>query len=177
VSGSSPDASTSQAALIARGKYLVDITGCSDCHTPWNVINGVRQPDETLSLSGHPEATSAATAPNVATPAAPWTVSVRTLQKTGWSGAWGLSYAVNLTPDPDTGWLEGLSDKDFINVMRTGKDYSTQRVLSLPMLYVTWRIAKATDDDLKAMFAYLRSLKPMKNKVPDYVPPPPDAGT
>jgi hypothetical protein len=32
-------------------------------------------------------------------------------------------------------------------------------------------VGKMTDDDLKATFAYLRSLPPIKNRVPDPLPP------
>jgi len=32
---------------------------------------------------------------------------------------------------------------------------------------------KLSDDDLKAVFAYLKSIPPIRNKVPEPLPPPP----
>jgi len=58
---------------LARGKYLVTIAGCNDCHTPGTLYGA---PDMTRMLSG---------------------------SELGWSGPWGTTYAANLTPDPSTG--------------------------------------------------------------------------
>ena len=42
------------AAAVARGKYLVDIAGCHDCHTPHKMGPDGPEPDMSLMLSGHP---------------------------------------------------------------------------------------------------------------------------
>jgi hypothetical protein len=176
---SGPDAGSTQAALVARGKYLVDITGCSDCHTPWMVTPGGpaalggRLPDETRAFAGHPADQAMGPLPTVSAPGK-WTVNVRAPDYTAWAGSFGIAYTANLTPDPATGWLEGWTDADFIKVIRTGKAHDGTRDVVGTMMRVCLRMAKATDDDLKAVFAYLRSLAPVPNDVPAYDPP--DAG-
>lgn len=86
-----------------------------------------------------------------------------------WVGPWGISYASNLTPDNETG-IGTLSEEMFIKTIREGKLMGIGRSLLPPM---PWQIyAQKTDEDLKAIYAYLMSLKPIKNKVPDPVPPP-----
>src|ERR1044071_10193515 len=40
---------------VERGKYLVKIMGCNDCHTPWKMGANGPEPDMTRMLSGHPE--------------------------------------------------------------------------------------------------------------------------
>ena len=81
-------------------------------------------------------------------------------------GPWGISYGANLTPDNNTGiglWQE----EHFINAMRSGKHMGEGRPILPPM---PWQaIGKASDEDLKAMFAYLKSLKPISNQVPQPV--------
>jgi mono/diheme cytochrome c family protein len=47
--------SSDKDAQIARGKYLVGITGCSDCHTPLKMTDAGPVPDMSRWLSGHPE--------------------------------------------------------------------------------------------------------------------------
>jgi len=84
---------------------------------------------------------------------------------TAWAGPWGVSFAINLTPDKETGIAE-WSESSFLQAMRTGKHQGQPngRDILPPM---PWENIKAmTDDDLKAMFAYLRSLAPVKNQVP-----------
>src|SRR5215212_12219071 len=45
----------SRAEQVARGKYLVTIGGCNDCHTPWIIQpDGKPGPDMSRALSGHP---------------------------------------------------------------------------------------------------------------------------
>ena len=46
---------------------------------------------------------------------------------------------------------------------------ATSREIQPPMPW-QW-IGKATDEDLKAIFAYLRSIPPVVNHVPDWEPP------
>jgi Cytochrome c len=76
-----------------------------------------------------------------------------------------VSFAANLTPDKETGIAE-WSEETFINAMRAGKHQgqSNGRDILPPM---PWQDIKAmTDDDLKAVFAYLRSIPAVKNHVP-----------
>ena len=46
---------TADAEKIARGKYIVTVSGCNDCHTPWKVRPNGPEPDMSRMLSGHPE--------------------------------------------------------------------------------------------------------------------------
>lgn len=150
---------------VARGKYLVGIMSCNDCHTPLKMGAKGPEPDMTKLLSGHPEAMKLPPPP---APIGPWIWS-GTGTNTAFAGPWGISYSANLTPDKNTGlgvWTEDM----FVKAMRSGKHMGTSREIQPPMPW-QW-IGTATDADLKAIFAYLRSVPPMANHVPDYVEPP-----
>jgi hypothetical protein len=84
---------------------------------------------------------------------------------TAWAGPWGVSFAVNLTPDKETGIAE-WSEENFIQALRTGKHQGQPngRDILPPMPWEVYRFM--TDDDLKAVFAYLKSIPPVKNQVP-----------
>lgn len=148
---------------VKRGEYLVTVSGCNDCHTPWKMGENGPEPDMSRMLSGHPEGMQMPT-PKLEMP---W-MAAGAATMTAWAGPWGTSYTMNLTPDSVTGigsWTEDI----FIKTLRTGKHWGTSRPIMPPM---PWQnLAKMTDDDLKAMFAYLHSIPPIKNKVPDYQPP------
>lgn len=163
--GSKPSAAPA-AGRAERGKYLITIMGCNDCHTPFKMgANGMPEPDMTRMLSGHPETMKLPPPP---APAGPWIASFAGTF-TAFAGPWGVSYAANLTPDQNTGlgiWTEQM----FIQAMRTGKHMGTSRPISPPMPWM-W-VGKATDDDLKAIYAYLRTVPPIVNHVPDYQEPP-----
>jgi hypothetical protein len=152
---------------VERGRYLVMAMGCNDCHTPWKLGEKGPEPDMTRMLSGHPEVLKLPPPPVL--PAGPWGF-VGALTMTAWSGPWGISYTANLTPDPETG-IGAWSEQTFVRAMRTGKHMGVGRPILPPMPW-NW-YATMTDDDLKAMFAYLESIPPIRNKVPDPVPPAP----
>src|SRR4029077_9547640 len=80
---------------VERGKVLVQVGGCHDCHSPKN--KGVI--DQSLMLSGHPSSIKI-TAPDKVS--GPWVIGTNDML-TAWSGPWGISFAANITPDPDTG--------------------------------------------------------------------------
>jgi hypothetical protein len=154
-------------ARIERGKYLVNGIGCNDCHTPLKLGANGPEPDMTRMLSGHPEQYRIADA--APAPGGEWQhgfVGART--STAFSGPWGVSFAANLTPDENTGlgiWTEDM----FIKALRTGKHFGVSRPILPPM---PWQhFAKLTDDDLKAIWAYLRSVPAITNHVPDPIPP------
>jgi hypothetical protein len=75
-------------------------------------------------------------------------------------GAWGLTRAANITPDPSG--IAHYSEELFIRTMRTGNIGG--RRLSPLMPWSTLR--NLTDDDLKALWAYLKTLKPVAHDVP-----------
>ena len=118
-----PDLSTP----VARGKYLVTIAGCADCHTPQHQ----GQPMPGMDYAG------------------------------GFilEGPWGRVASANITPDPS-----GIGHYDealFVSTMRTG--YSGARPINQIMPWPLFR--NMTDSDLQAMFAYLRTLKPVSHRV------------
>jgi hypothetical protein len=95
---------------------------------------------------------------------------VTNTELTAWSGPWGISYATNLTPDVNTGigiWTEEM----FVKMIRTGKHMGQSRPVLPPMPIQIYK--NLSDADLKAVFAYLRSLPPITNQVPDAVIAPP----
>ncbi|HEV7768480.1 MAG TPA: c-type cytochrome [Thermoanaerobaculia bacterium] len=159
-------------ARVARGEYLVGIGGCNDCHTPLKMGPKGPEPDFSRRLSGHPEALKMPTPPKLGN--SPWGWS-GAITSTAFAGPWGVSYAANLTPDRITGigiWNEEV----FMKTLRTGRHWGVSRPILPPM---PWQnVAGLTDDDLKAVYAYLRSIKPIRNQVPDAIvaPPPPAAG-
>ncbi|MFP5247603.1 MAG: c-type cytochrome [Thermoanaerobaculia bacterium] len=148
-------------AQIARGAYPVNVGGCNDCHTPWVMGKNGPEPDQTRLLSGHPETMKMPPAPKLGN--GPWVWSAAGTN-TAFAGPWGVSYTANLTPDRLTGigiWNEEV----FIRTIRTGRHWGVSRPILPPMPWQNFR--HMTDEDLKAIFAYLRSIKPVKNQVPD----------
>jgi hypothetical protein len=87
---------------------------------------------------------------------------------TAWVGPWGTTFAANLTPEMATG-LGAWTAEQFIQTMRTGKHLGVGRPILPPM--PVYALAAMTDPDLTALFAYLKSLKPIKNQVPPPLPP------
>lgn len=153
---------------IARGRYLVGIGGCNDCHTPLQMGPNGPQPDMTRALSGHPEAMKLGAPPKLE---GGW-VWAGAGSNTAFVGPWGVSYAANLTPERLTGigiWDEAM----FVKTIRTGRHWGVGRPILPPM--PVQAVASLTDDDLKAVYAYLRTLKPVRNQVPDAVLAPPPA--
>ena len=141
-------------AQVERGRYLVMVGGCNDCHSPKQP--GGMVPDPARLLSGHP---SASGAPDK--PAKMGDIHVAG-DLTAWYGPWGLSYTANLTPDPTTGIGKRYNEAAFIKTMRTGKKPEGEDLLP-PMPWPNY--AQMTDSDLKAIYAYLRTLKPVENNV------------
>jgi mono/diheme cytochrome c family protein len=124
--GAAPPAKKGQ---IERGRYLVKIGGCNDCHTPgYAMKNG--EVDEKTWLVG---------------------------DKLGWSGPWGTTYPANLRM-----LMAGMSEQEWVKHARTMKPRP-------PMPWYDVRIM--TDADLKAIYAFTRSLGPGGEPAPKYVPP------
>lgn len=165
-----PDATKAAAPIaediVKRGEYLVKITGCNDCHSPKKM--GAQGPEviPELLLSGYP-----ADRPIVKFDSK--------MLKSGFSmfypdltaaaGPWGVSFAGNLTPD-DTGigvWTEEQFKKALTQGKFKGLDGT--RMLLPPMPWVNY--TTMADADIKAIFAYLKSIKPVKNIVPQAITP------
>jgi cytochrome c553 len=149
-------------AAVARGKYLVDSMGCHDCHTPVKMGPNGPEPDMTRALTGHPAEMKMPPPPP---PSGPWIGAVGATM-TAWAGPWGVSYTANLTPHKENG-LGGWTEQQFVDAMRTGRHQGRGREILPPMPWPAYK--NLNDADLKAMFAYLRSLPPSANRVPDPV--------
>lgn len=148
-----------------RGDYLVNGMGCGDCHTPWKIGPAGPEPDKALFLSGHPENLQMPAPPMLGL--GPWQI-VASVTFTAWHGPWGTSFAANLTPDKEAG-LGLWTAENFVAAIRSGRHMGRGRQILPPMPYPALR--NLTDDDLKAIFAYLQSIPPLANKVPDPIAP------
>ena len=153
------------AKLVKHGEYLVTAGGCGDCHTPLKMGPSGPEPDMTRMLSGHPQALVMPQAPPM--PPGPWMGSFAATM-TAWAGPWGVSFTRNLTPDKETG-LGSWTEQNFIDTIRTGRRLGKGREILPPMPVDA--LKNLTDADLKATFAYLRTIPAIKNKVPDPVAP------
>jgi mono/diheme cytochrome c family protein len=147
-----------QKTLVERGGYLVTLGGCNDCHTPWQKGPEGPRADMSRMLSGHPAEMEL---PEPPAPKGSW-IWAGAASMTAFSGPWGISFASNLTPHA-TG-METWTEEEFITAMRTGKHRGNGRPILPPMPW--FNLAEATDNDLKAMWAYLRSIPPIDNQVP-----------
>jgi mono/diheme cytochrome c family protein len=116
------------AHAVARGRYLVTISGCNDCHTDGYLQNGGNVPEREW-LTG---------------------------TAVGYQGPWGTTYASNL--------------RLVVGKMTEAQWLAHARKERLPPM--PWfNLAKMTDADLKAVYAYVRSLGPAGVAAPAYVAP------
>ncbi len=153
----------SKADMVKRGQYLVNAMGCTDCHTPHKMGPDGPEPDNDLFLSGHQADVKLPPPPE---PVGPWIVSFAATS-TAVAGPWGISYSQNLTPDPETGVAGSYTEEQFVMTIREGKKQGRGRPILPPMPWPVFR--NLTDEDLKSIFAYLQTIKPIKNRVPDPV--------
>jgi mono/diheme cytochrome c family protein len=118
---------------VERGRYLVTLGGCTDCHTPGYFFG---KPDMARHLGG---------------------------SEVGFEiPGLGIFHGPNLTPDDETG-LGGWSEQDIITALQTGRRPDGRELAPI----MPWRaLASLTPADAKAIAAYLKSLPPVKNKVP-----------
>ena len=156
------------AELVKRGNYLVLTGACNDCHSPKIFSEKGMSVDSSKLLSGHP----------ANSPLPP--IDMNSLKPGNWIsmapditafvGPWGISYAANLTSDSATG-IGAWSESTFIQALRTRKHMGMENGRPImPPMPVEY-IGQMNDDDLKAIYAYLKSLPPVSNKVPAPVPP------
>lgn len=150
----------SQGDMVKRGKYLVDAVGaCGQCHTP----RAGAEPDMSMYLAGHPANAPYPKYDIGLMQQGIFMVSSPTLA--AFSFPFGTTFAANLTSDKQTG-LGEWTEKMFIDAMRTGYhqgDKNNRNILP-PMPKDAY--AKMSDGDLKAMWAYLKTTKPVRNEVP-----------
>jgi mono/diheme cytochrome c family protein len=121
-------ASAAEPAQLARGKYLVTIGGCNDCHTPGYMEKGPAVP-ENQWLTGVP---------------------------VGFQGPWGTTYPANLRLV-----VKDMTEAQWVQHARQ------ERMPPMPW----FNLARMTDADLKAVYAYIRSLGAPGERAPAYVAP------
>jgi mono/diheme cytochrome c family protein len=116
------------AQTVARGRYLVTISGCNDCHTPGGMEKGPAVPEREW-LTGVP---------------------------VGFQGPWGTSYASNLRLV-----LNGMSEAQWLKHARQ------PRLPPMPW----FNLKEMSEQDLRAVYAFVRSLGPAGQPAPAYVAP------
>lgn len=148
------------------GEHLVRICACNDCHTPKTMTDHGPEINWDLMLSGHP-----ANAPELQ-------VNRKEMESKGlavtgdlttWVGPWGVSYTANLTPD--SSGILAWKEEQFVYAIREGKfkGLPDSRPMLPPMPWQEYK--NMTDGELKAIFAYLKTIKPISNIVPPPKPP------
>ncbi|NCU03423.1 MAG: diheme cytochrome c-553 [Chitinophagaceae bacterium] len=158
-------ASLTNAELIKRGEYLVNAVGCDDCHSPKTM--GPRGPEiiQELRFSGYPSTRPVQKADS-------------NVVKQGWAlfgpdltsavGPWGMSFAANISSDA-TG-IGNWTEAQFIKAIREGKykGLDNSRPLLPPMPWSSYK--NFSDEDVKAIYAFLKSTQPVENIVPAAIP-------
>jgi mono/diheme cytochrome c family protein len=154
---------------VDRGRYLTETLGCGDCHTPQRIGPNGLEPDRSRLFSGHPESLVMPPAPKL--PAGPW-LWVGSMTNTAFAGPWGVSYAINLTPDEVSG-LGPWTEEMFVASLKSGLHWGEGREIMPPMPWKDY--SRLTDDDLSAIWAYLHTLPAIRNTVPSSESGPPPA--
>jgi len=131
-------------SIVDHGKYLVNILGCANCHTDGALIN---EPNPAKQLAGSRIGIAYTNPLEDKNP--------------------GVVYPSNLTPDLETG-IGNWTDIEMIKMIRSGVDRHGRRKLSV-MPWPAYSVV--SDDDALAVVSYLRSLAPVKHRVPDSVKP------
>jgi hypothetical protein len=159
------DNAISQDSLVKRGNYLVTIAGCDDCHTPKKMGPMGPEPDMSLRLSGY---RSSVPFPKVDTNVIRQGWALVNPELTGWAGPWGASFTANITSD-ETG-IGNWSYDQFKKAFTQGKWKGLEgtRPLMPPMPWQNY--SHMVEDDVKAIFAYLKSTRPIKNVEPPIKP-------
>ncbi len=152
---------------IAWGEHIVTVSGCDDCHSPKVMTEHGPEPDMSMRLSGHHEEFGY---PDV---------DRKMIQESGfaicnphftaWVGPWGVSFSGNLTSDP-TG-IGNWEEENFRRALREGKfkGIASGRGILPPMPWPNF--AHFTDEEISAIFAFLKSTTPVSNVVPPPLPP------
>ena len=129
---------------VEQGRYLVGLLGCGNCHTD-GALAGKPNPSHLLAGSGVGIARSDPTA--VRNP--------------------GVVFPSNLTPDPKTG-IGNWSLEQIVTMLQSGTNRHGRRTLPV----MPWSIySQLREEDAKAIAMYLKSLPPVKHKVPADVEP------
>jgi mono/diheme cytochrome c family protein len=126
-------AGSAQQSQAERGKYLVTLGSCTDCHTPGYFFG---KPDLARYLGG---------------------------SEVGFEiPELGVFHGPNLTPDNETG-IGNWTVAQIVTALQTGKRPDGRELAPI----MPWRaFANMTKDDTTAIAVFLKSIPPVKNKVP-----------
>lgn len=153
-----------EAALVERGKYLVEIMGCHDCHSPSQMGRNGPYLDPERILSGYP-----ADRPLPPQPVSHEGWALLNMDLTAAVGPWGTTFAANITSD-ESG-IGNWTEEQFERALKKGlyKGSEGSRPLLPPMPWQNY--VHMSKEDVSAVFAYLKSTKPVANVVPAPIPP------
>ena len=131
-------------ARVERGEYLVELLACGSCHTDGALAG---DPDFDRPLAGSRTGIAYANPLGEENP--------------------GVVFPSNITPEDETG-IGKWTDTQIANAIRAGTGrHGSRRLATMP-----WRgYAKISDDDVTAIVSYLRSIEPVRHRVPDEVEP------
>lgn len=152
------------AAQVTRGAELVNEWKCSFCHTPeLKGPDGKPMPNPERLLSGHPQDEKTPDVSDMVITSNAFMEFLDNLDNTVWASNDTLVFSANLTPDAETG-IGTWTDVQFVGTMRQGMHMGLGRRLLYPM---PWQeLAELSDADLISIYAYLRTIDPVSNKVP-----------
>ena len=153
---------------IERGKQLVSLGGCDKCHTPKKKTLFGTESDPERFLSGYPEGEPLPELPDSEVGTGEWENAFYTTDGTVWVGRWGVSFAANITPDPETGIGE-WSEKRFIETFRGSDHIGEGSTARSPMPMNAY--SQLSDEELRSIYLYLQAIQPIKNNVPDPIRP------
>ena len=157
----SGDTSTSAAVkvmthevTVQRGAFLVETLGCNDCHSPKRMTASGPKIIPEVILSGYPAYRKLPDQDKNALKKG-WLLFAPDL--TAAAGPWGVSFAANLTPDPSGIGLWPCENFKRALTLGKFKGIEASRTLLPPMPWQNY--ANLPDEDVKAIFAYLNSIK------------------
>jgi len=165
-SADTQDIASAEVDMVKRGEYLVIAMGCDDCHSPKIYTDAGPEPDMSKRFMGHP---ADMVLPEFSTEGLPPGWVTTNEHFTAWVGPWGVSFSGNITSD-ESG-IGNWTEENFFRAIREGKFKGLEngRPLLPPMPWPQYRYLN--DEDLRAIFAYLRTTTPIRNVVPPPIPP------
>lgn len=153
---------------IERGKRLVERGQCSQCHTPKIKTTLGYKPDKDRFLSGYDQDQELPDLPYAKIMAGETEKMFYTTDATVWVGRWGVSFAANLTPEPETG-IGNWKEEDFIDIFRGNRHFAEGAEVISPMPVNVY--SRLGFFELRSIFIYLQTLPPVVNSVPVRIPP------
>jgi cytochrome c553 len=150
----------SKDSMMKRGSYLVSAMGCDDCHSPKKMGPNGPELDMENRFGGH-LVNAPLGKPNTSVMKHGYMLFA--MDGTSAVGPWGQSYSANISSD-ETG-IGNWSVEQFMTAIREGKSKGMKegRPLLPPMPWAGYR--NLSDTDLKSIFAFLKTTKPVVNRV------------